>query len=42
MRNDGNVRRRCACEVVKVYMAAKNAKEIFAQSVLTTTTRSAK
>ena len=42
MGNEGNVRRRCACVIVEVYMAAKNAKEIFAQSVLKTTTRSAK
>ena len=42
MRNEGNARRRCVCVVVEVCMFAKNAIEVFAQSVLSTTTRSSK
>ena len=42
MRNDGNARRRCALVVVEVCMFAKNAIEFFAQSALSTTTRSTK
>ena len=42
MRNEGNARRRCACVVDEVCMFAKNAIEVYAQSVLSTTTRSTK
>ena len=42
MRNKGTARRRCACVVVEVCMLAKNAIEVFVQSVLSTTTRSTK
>ena len=40
MRNEGNARLRCACMVVEVCIFAKNTIEVFAQSVLSTTTRS--
>ena len=43
LRNEGNARRRCAhCGSRSVCMVAKNAIEVFAPSVLSTTTRSPK